>query len=225
MTAMVDKAQAAGIKVMILTATPIGEDLGNANNAKLADYNAFLVDLAKQKGCLLADLNIFVREGLKSKPGTALFLTLDGVHMNPRGDFIMATGILQTFGLSDAQAEKATNAWLEIPGGGTIALKYKAAGSAPNVPGKPPHILNVAVPLTVKEWLALDDAAGTENMTEAEKARDLLAKDVAALIKPTGTFDSFDAIFDTGADSAVTAQLTTQLTAQIQAQAKSLLSK
>src|SRR5258707_6468711 len=37
-TQIVDKAQAAGTKVMILTATVIGEDLKNDNNKKLADY-------------------------------------------------------------------------------------------------------------------------------------------------------------------------------------------
>ena len=56
-TKMVDQCQAAGVKVMILTATMIGEDQANANNQKLVAYNEFLRTLAKEKNCLLADLN------------------------------------------------------------------------------------------------------------------------------------------------------------------------
>jgi lysophospholipase L1-like esterase len=45
-TAIVDRAQAAGIKVMILTATMIREDATNSENQKLAPYNDFLQTLA-----------------------------------------------------------------------------------------------------------------------------------------------------------------------------------
>jgi acyl-CoA thioesterase I len=116
-TQIIDKAQAAGIKVMILTATMIGEDANNANNQKLAAYNDFLRSLAKEKKCLLADLNADMQAALKKiekpeKPGKAL--TVDGVHMNPEGDKMMATGILKAFGLDDAQLKKAQDAWAGI---------------------------------------------------------------------------------------------------------------
>jgi lysophospholipase L1-like esterase len=89
-TAIVDKAQAAGVKVMILTATVIGEELDNDNNKKLAPYNNFLRALAKEKKCLLADLNRAFQQKIKAagnatgKPGR--LLTSDSVHMNPDGD-------------------------------------------------------------------------------------------------------------------------------------------
>ena len=50
-TAIVDRALAAGVKVVILTSTMIGEDATNPENVRLAGYNDFLRALAKEKGC------------------------------------------------------------------------------------------------------------------------------------------------------------------------------
>ena len=55
-TAIVNQCQAQGVKVMILTATVIGEDLDNENNRKLIPYNEFLRQLAKKKKCKLTRL-------------------------------------------------------------------------------------------------------------------------------------------------------------------------
>ena len=111
-TAILDKARAAGMRVMILTSTMIGEDQPNANNAKLAAYNDWLRQTAKSRGLPLADLNAdmqaLVKEG--GKPGANL-LTVDGVHMNEAGDRMMARGILAAFGLSKAMLDKAEAAW------------------------------------------------------------------------------------------------------------------
>jgi len=113
-TAIVNKCQAAGIKVMILTATVIGED-ENPNNTKLADYNDFLRSLAKEKKCLLADLNADMWAGLKAAKGKQSVFTCDGVHMNPEGDCLMATGVLRAFGLSEQQIRTAREVWMAIP--------------------------------------------------------------------------------------------------------------
>ena len=48
-TQIVEKAQAAGIKPVLLTSTMIGEDQPNANNQKLTAYNEFLKALAVRK--------------------------------------------------------------------------------------------------------------------------------------------------------------------------------
>ena len=69
-TALVDQAQAAGVKVMILTATMIGETPDNPNNVKLAGYNDFLRQLAQAKKCPLADLNADMQAAIK--PGNCL---------------------------------------------------------------------------------------------------------------------------------------------------------
>ncbi len=113
-TEIVDKCQAAGIKVMILTATMIGEDAENPNNQKLAPYNAFLRELATEKKCALGDLNAEMQAGLAKIGGAGpktKILTSDGVHMNPAGNKMMAVGVLKGFGLDEAQIEKAKESW------------------------------------------------------------------------------------------------------------------
>ena len=117
-TAIVERVQAAGIKVMILTSTMITEDQKNPLNQKLADYNAFLRELAKEKACVLADLNLEMQAALASGPtdprGTTL--TTDGVHMNGLGNTMMALGVLRGFGLSDEQLAACRADFEAIPG-------------------------------------------------------------------------------------------------------------
>lgn len=110
--AIVDKAGAAGIKVVLLTATVIHEKLDNAENAKLAPYNDSLRALAKEKKLPLADLNAMFQERIKAenKPGQKV-LTSDGVHMAIEGDKLMAKGVLMAFGLNAAELKKADEAW------------------------------------------------------------------------------------------------------------------
>jgi lysophospholipase L1-like esterase len=122
---IVDRAQAAGIKVMILTATMIREDAANDENRKLAPYNDFLRKLAVEKKCLLADLNADMQAALKPGPHHDHQLTSDGVHMNPLGDRLMARGILKAFGLSDAELKTADDAWLNAPNTCEVAGKTK----------------------------------------------------------------------------------------------------
>jgi len=112
-TKIVDQCQTAGIKVMILTSTMIGEDAANPNNQKLAPYNAFLVELAKEKKCLLADLNAAMQADLAAAGADRKgnLLTSDGVHMNPAGNQMMAAGVLKGFGLDEEQVKKARESW------------------------------------------------------------------------------------------------------------------
>lgn len=105
-TEIVTRAQAAGVKVMLLTSTMIREDQGNDLNQKLLPYNAFLKQLAKEKKCLLADLNTEMQEALEKFPQDARNgkqLTSDGVHMNSLGNIMMANGVLKAFGLTEQQ--------------------------------------------------------------------------------------------------------------------------
>jgi lysophospholipase L1-like esterase len=109
---IVERAQAADIKVVILTATVIQENLDGPENAKLAPFNEYLRGLAKEKKLPLADLNAMFQERIKAegKPGQKI-LTGDGVHMNLAGNVLMATGVLRAFGLEAPQMAKAQDAW------------------------------------------------------------------------------------------------------------------
>ena len=68
-------------------------------------YNVFLRNIAKEKGCLLADVDADFREAIHAKRGP---LTADGVHLNPHGEQIMASRILKTFGLTQNQSRRAS---------------------------------------------------------------------------------------------------------------------
>jgi len=100
MTQIVDRAQKAGIRVALQTCTPLFEDLNGDFNKKLAYYNQFQRYLAAQRGCVLADLNQAAVDVLKTKTGMENILTTDGVHMNDRGNKVMANGLLAAFGLT-----------------------------------------------------------------------------------------------------------------------------
>jgi hypothetical protein len=127
-TSIVDQAQKANIQVMILTATMIQEG-DNAFNQKLATYNDFLRGLAKERKLPLADLNEEEHETLKDILPNR-HVAADGVHMNPRGDHMMALGVLKAFGLTDAQLAKVQDAWLDEPGGAVAEGAVRLMGSA-----------------------------------------------------------------------------------------------
>jgi lysophospholipase L1-like esterase len=117
-TEIVDRAQAAGVKVMLLTSTMIKEDQSNGLNQKLVPYNAFLLRLAKEKNCLLADLNADMQEALKKFPADApkgKQLTGDGVHMNQLGNYMMAKGVLKAFGFTDQKLTAVESDWKTAP--------------------------------------------------------------------------------------------------------------
>ena len=109
-----DKAQAAGVKVILLTSTMIREDQGNDLNQKLLPYNQFIKTLAKEKKCLLADLNADMQAALKTFPADApkgKQLTSDGVHMNKAGNIMMARGVAKAFGLTKKQLDQSAKNW------------------------------------------------------------------------------------------------------------------
>jgi lysophospholipase L1-like esterase len=113
-TEIVNKTQASGVKVVLLTSTMIREDQGNDLNQKLLPYNAFIRALAKEKKCLLADLNADMQAALKTFPADApkgKQLTSDGVHMNKAGNIMMARGVAKAFGLTNQQLDKSAKNW------------------------------------------------------------------------------------------------------------------
>ncbi len=113
---IVRKAQDAGVKVMILTSTMIREDQQNPENQKLIAYNDYLRELAKEKGCLLADLNRDMQAALEVAKKTGERITSDGVHMAFGGNKMMAKGILRAFGVEEAKLSEIVAAWDALPG-------------------------------------------------------------------------------------------------------------
>jgi lysophospholipase L1-like esterase len=114
-TAIVDKCAAAGVKVVMLTATMIHENQANAENQKLVPYNDFLKALAAERKLPLADLNADMQAALKA-PHKGNLLTTDGVHMNPLGNEMMAKGVLRALGVDAAGLAKVDAAWGTIGG-------------------------------------------------------------------------------------------------------------
>ena len=131
-TAIVERAQAAGIKVMILTSTMIYEDQKKPRNQQLLPYNAFLHELAKAKGCLLADLNKTMHDAIDrtagAPPGNQL--TTDGVHMNTLGNIMMAGGVLQAFGLSAEEMKKSRAGWESMADTCNVRFELKMTADA-----------------------------------------------------------------------------------------------
>lgn len=147
-TKLVDKAQAAGVNVIILASTLIGEDLNGDNNRKLNEYNDFLKSLAAEKGLPFVDLNSVMRQRINAMeadgrtPGT--LLTVDGVHMNPAGNMIMAEGILRVIGFTDNDMADTMTKWCAMP------AAWPVRGQAD---------------ISVDQWLALESRAFKSGMT------------------------------------------------------------
>ena len=167
MTSIVDQCQAAGIKVMLLTATMIKEDQPNSNNQKLTAYNEFLRTLAKEKHCLLADLNALMQAEVKRLNDSASAhgntLTVDGVHMNAAGNEMMASGVLSAFGLSEAQIKDARGKWDNIPKAVEVGM----------------------ISVSIRQYKALDAVAAKRNQSVADMVNAAIAKTVDDLLKET----------------------------------------
>ena len=124
---IIEKCEAADVKVMILTSTMIGEDPERELNKNLIPYNEYLRELAKEKKLPIADLSKMMHETIAAMPdeeGKAKMfgeknyqrniknkLTTDGCHMNSLGNQMMAKGVLAAFGLSADKITAAEKRW------------------------------------------------------------------------------------------------------------------
>ena len=121
-TTIVDKCQAAGIRVLIMTSTPIGEDLPNDNNQKLIPYNDFLRQLAQERHLPLADQGNAFQAAIRSAgPHVGFVVTKEGVHPNADGNQLMAKTLLRAFGASDVQMAQAVQAMGQMPDGAFVS--------------------------------------------------------------------------------------------------------
>ena len=113
-TSIVDQAQAAGIKVMILPPTPIYEAGVSEFSEHLVGYVAFMVQLAQERKLPLANMNAAWADYIAAQPAGSgnHLVTIDGVHPNPDGHLLFARTILKAFGATPEQMEKVEAAWL-----------------------------------------------------------------------------------------------------------------
>jgi lysophospholipase L1-like esterase len=163
-TAILDRAQEAGVKVVLLTATQIGLPVTGEANVKLAGYNAFLRETAKARNLPLADVNaamVAEQESLE-KAGIKRALTTDGVHMNIYGDMVMARGVLAAFGLDDRQLTATQAKWNEIPELFPATAQIKLSGN---------------------ELAALEAYAASQNKSVETTVSEISANAVKAAIK------------------------------------------
>ena len=109
-TKMVEMAQAAGIKVILLTPTLIQEDPASVGNKYLVDFVAAEKDIAAQEHCQLVDLHQMFLDMLAKRPADVKgnWLTGDGVHPRESGGALMAIGVLRALGVPDAMIAATT---------------------------------------------------------------------------------------------------------------------
>ena len=113
---MVDMAQAAGIKVILLAPTVIQEDPNAEGNKRLVMYVDALKQISAEKKCQFVDLHGMFLDALKKKPADEKgnWLTGDGVHMKPMGNAMMSIGVLRALGVPDEKIA-ATEIKVEAP--------------------------------------------------------------------------------------------------------------
>jgi lysophospholipase L1-like esterase len=165
-TAILDRAQQAGIKVVVLTATQIGLPVTGSANVKLAGYNTFLRETAKARDLPLADVNaaMAAEQASFEKAGIKRVLTTDGVHMNVYGNIVMAKCVLATLGLDERQLAVVEAKWNETPELFQATAKVK---------------------LSVTELAALEAYAASQHKSVEKAVAEISTKAVNAALEPT----------------------------------------
>jgi inosine-uridine nucleoside N-ribohydrolase/lysophospholipase L1-like esterase len=119
--AMIVAAKAAGIRVVLLTPTPIHEDPASPENARLAGYVKALTALGAKHQATVVDLNTAMTRAIAAHQREAgrrvNVLTTDGVHLNPAGNQLVAWTILRGLGVPDAALAAARPETVPPPSG------------------------------------------------------------------------------------------------------------
>jgi lysophospholipase L1-like esterase len=101
--AIIKKLQEKNINIILCTASVIGEkQKANAQDADLEAYLAIIRKLAVEYNCLLADLRAaFMNYEIQHNTGNKELgiLTTDGVHLNDRGNQLVAEEMMKVLAL------------------------------------------------------------------------------------------------------------------------------
>ena len=100
-----DKATAKGVKVIVLSQTPVVEEPDHVANKNLVAYNAALKEIALARKFVYLDPGAAIRAAIEKKADKSVrTLTVDGTHLNVQGNAIYAATVLK--GLQDLAAAK-----------------------------------------------------------------------------------------------------------------------
>lgn len=116
MSTIFKAAQAAGVRVMLVTPSRLSEDPDHANNIKLEKYCEFLRRQAREHKFLLADWNLMELQAIRKRSGIRGFkVTVDNLHLNGYGNRFLAETILAAFGMDEEKTILLRKKWDEIP--------------------------------------------------------------------------------------------------------------
>ena len=112
---IVDRASAAGIKVILITTTiGAGESLVSPETLKRQTFAEAFKMLGKERNLIVVDMNtVMARElAVRKQDGVqGLKLTYDGTHLNGLGNQIMAAEILRAMGVSESDISELRKRW------------------------------------------------------------------------------------------------------------------
>ena len=114
-TEIIDKAQAAGIKVLVMSTTVRNEDLNSVANKNIEPFNQFLRELVRDRKLPFADNDEQMRSELTRRAGgKVLQLTIDGCHMNGYGNQLLAATVLESLGVSTEAIKGYRKEWNKL---------------------------------------------------------------------------------------------------------------
>lgn len=116
MAVILDAAQNASVKVMLVTPSMHTENPDSANNVKLEGYCAFIRRQAAERELLLADWNKAERDAIRKRSGIrGLKVTIDNLHLNGYGNRFLAETLLAAFGVAEKEMDAMRPKWDDIP--------------------------------------------------------------------------------------------------------------
>ncbi|MDD5348569.1 MAG: GDSL-type esterase/lipase family protein [Chthoniobacteraceae bacterium] len=194
-TAMVEMAGAHQVKVVLLTATPLGENLDDEANAQLAGYNDFLRAYAKEKNLVLADVNATFRDYLKTAPAAGETpgkrLLADGVHPNKTGQMLMAKTVIAALGVPASDLPKIETAWLEnpvgkgvkVPDAGLVLISQKQYQALVKIAhDRPSAVAGLIAPLWKRALAESPEAKNGAAAADPAKAKAAAQSAIGALV-------------------------------------------